>query len=96
MKFKRNWICIQMIAKAKDKFEFRYGWTSEDGQYGFHKSGKFWVATDIASGMKIIAFPTRIECVEWIKNNSKLISIAKTTPRYLDAIELMREFCNKN
>lgn len=95
MKFKKGSFYIQLIPNAKTQFVLANGWISDDGQFGFSKHKNFWIATDIASGMKIYECETRKECAEAIEQNIDLINIARTYKTTRDAVEAMRKFCEK-
>lgn len=82
MKFHKGVFKIQMNERLNYEIRDVSGWIDETGDYGFHKNGKHWVATDIASGVLIVSAPTRKACVEWIDENQERIIKAKETWKY--------------
>ena len=76
------------------------GWADENEEFGYYPlkrktkndtwtSWKY-VATDLASGTRVICLETRKACVEWIKSNIKNIEIARNMPTYKKCVEQIR------
>lgn len=85
------------IHKVDDTIEqTKGGWIDTSGNYGFHKilrkSGTvyFWVATDIATGLRICKAATRTACAKWIETNQDLIAHQKSKPEYKGYVEWLQ------
>ncbi len=81
------------IARVDNTIEFVEGWIDETNTYGFHKMMKIgskcgeprlwkWLATDIASGMRVCHAQSRAGCVVWLTLNEDLIAEKKNTEGY--------------
>ena len=76
------------------------GWADENEEFGYHplrrktKNGTWtswkYVATDLASGTRVICLETRKACTQWIKSNREKIEIARSTPTYKKCVEQIR------
>ena len=82
MKFHKGAFKIQMNERLNYEIKDVSGWIDETGDYGFHKKGNHWVATDIASGLLIVSAPTRKACAEWIDENQEKIIKVKEMRKY--------------
>lgn len=77
------------------------GWIDETNQFGFYPikrktKNDTWtpwkyVATDIASGTRIVELKTRKECVVWIDENIKKIEAVKKTDTYKKCVEKIKQ-----
>ena len=81
------------IARIDNTIEFVEGWIDETNTYGFHRIEKIgercgkprpwkWIATDIASGLRICEGLTRKACGEWIDTNAEKIANTKNSDKY--------------
>lgn len=92
MKLKKSSFYIQNIPAAPLQFEKRNGYISECGRYGFHKDGSKWIASDIASGMRIYTAHTRKACAEFCETYKGKIVAAKGSAQYHEALRNMERF----
>ena len=81
---KKNLFPIQMIPASKEGIKIVHGYI--DGAYGFYKEKLYWIATDLLSGCSICKAKTRKACVEWIEQNSDLLSRAKQERSYHEKV----------
>lgn len=103
MNFHRGTFNIQIITAVENLkpvdfgLEEVEGWIDNTNTYGFYKKvtpkGKVlsWVATDLASGTRIISGKTRKECADWIENNISNIINKKNTSNYTTVVERFKE-----
>lgn len=77
------------------------GWIDETNQFGFYPMKRKtkndtwtpwkYVATDIASGTRIIELKTRKECFDWVMNNLKQIERVRENITYKKCVEKVRQ-----
>lgn len=92
MKFKRGKFLIQFIPEAANQFEWREGWISSCGRYGFHKDRNKWIVSDLASGMRIYKAPTRVACAEYCETFKGHIAAAKGSEKYHNAVKALYQY----
>lgn len=90
---------IQIITKIENLKPVEFGlkevegWIDNTNSYGFYKKTTLnnrtihWIATDLASGARVIVGKTRKECADWINNNINKIEERKSTEDYKTMIE---------
>ena len=77
------------------------GWIDETKQFGFYPmkrktKNNTWtdwkyIASDIASGARIIECKTRKECVAWVEDNIEKIEKVRKTITYKKCVEKVRQ-----
>lgn len=75
--------------------EIKRGWRLDNSEYGFHNMGKFWVATELYSGLRICKQETRKACLEWIIENEDKIRNRMEEPLYAQRVCEFRELLRK-
>jgi formiminotetrahydrofolate cyclodeaminase len=81
------------VARIDGTVKVVEGWFEDTNTYGFHKLMKIgskcgeprawkWIATDIASGMRVCEGATRKACSDWISANVEKIKEKKDTEEY--------------
>ena len=94
MKLKKATFTIQLIDGAPQKFLEVEGYIDETNRFGFHhtETKKWWVATDLASGMLITRAKTRKECVDFVENHLGKIVAAKGSEEFHTALRNMTAY----
>ena len=86
------------IARVDNTIEFVEGWVDETNTYGFHKMMKIgtkcgeprlwkWIATDIASGMRVCEGLTRTACDKWLDDHAAQIVEKKNSNEYKEWVK---------
>jgi len=84
MSFHKHIFPIRTI--LEDPIKIVKGWRMDGTEIGFHKDGRYWVATDLYSGLRICKAETRRACVEWIENHRWEISDKMQEPWYAQKV----------
>lgn len=71
------------------------GWTTGES-LGLHKNilGK-WVLTDLFTGTRIVVRGTRDACIDWYKENSKMVYDTMQEPWYIQRVMEFRALLEK-
>lgn len=84
-----------LIAVPNGTTKLVSGWINENEDIGFYKmcrpSGTVikWIATDLASGLRITTAATRKACQEWCETNVDLIKHQRSKKQYQIYVDFM-------